>query len=174
MTRARNPAGRRGNVGLACNEAVRRHYVADRDIARLTAVADFSYRPFSVASELGAPAPRDAAAEAELARFAADLNVLVVCHGSPFVSAEVLEHAPRLTLLGELEGDRFGYRLDIEAAQRRGVRVRRHDTWIVVASCRMGARPRPRGPAQRWSNFPPDDRARERVPARVPTIGPGL
>jgi phosphoglycerate dehydrogenase-like enzyme len=123
MTGARNPTRRRGNVGLACNEAVRRDYVAEPDIARLTAVANFSYRPFSVASELGAPAPRDAAAEAELARFAADLNVLVVCHGSPFVSAEVFEHAPRLTLLGELEGDRFGYRLDIEAAQRRGVRV---------------------------------------------------
>ena len=62
-------------------------------------------------------------AEAELADFAADLDVLVVCHGSPFVSAEVLDAAPGLSLLGELEGDRFGYRLDLAAARARGLRV---------------------------------------------------
>ncbi len=114
---------RRGRVGLACSPAVRENYVSDSDLARLEQVADFSYRSFSVASRLGAPAPRDPDAEAELARFAADLDILVVCHGAPFVSSEVLEGATHLTLLGELEGDRFAYRLDIEAAQRRGVRV---------------------------------------------------
>jgi phosphoglycerate dehydrogenase-like enzyme len=116
-------AGGRGRVGLACNEAVRRDYVADTDISRLEAAADFSYRSFSVDSEHWAPVPRDREAEAELARFAADLDVLLVCHGAPFVSPEVIESAPRLSLLGELEGDRFAYRLDVEAAQRRGVRV---------------------------------------------------
>jgi phosphoglycerate dehydrogenase-like enzyme len=116
-------AGKRGQVGLACNQAVRREFVADADIARLEAVADFSYRPFCVTSVLGEPAPRDAGAEAELAGFAADLDVLVVCHGAPFVSSLVLDRAPRLSLLGELEGDRFAYRLDVEAAQQRGLRV---------------------------------------------------
>jgi len=116
-------AGRRGRVGLACNEAVRRDYVDEADIARLEAVADFSYGCFSVASGLAEPPPRDAAAEADLARFAADLDALVVCHGAPFVSSEVLRAAPQLSLLGELEGDRFAYRLDVEAARQRGVRV---------------------------------------------------
>jgi phosphoglycerate dehydrogenase-like enzyme len=113
----------RPRVGLACNEAVRKSYIDDADLGRLDAFADFSYQPFSVASELGGPAPRDARAESELAAFAADLEVLVVCHGAPFVSSAVLRTAPRLSLLGELEGDRFAYRLDIEAAQRQGVRV---------------------------------------------------
>jgi phosphoglycerate dehydrogenase-like enzyme len=122
MTSSSRP-GCRPSVGLACNEDVRRDYVAPADVARLEAVADLTFHPFSVASGLGAPAPREAAAEAELARFAAHLDVLLVCHGAPFVSAELLDAAPRLTLLGELEGDRFGYRLDVEAAQRRGVRV---------------------------------------------------
>ena len=49
--------------------------------------------------------------------------MLVVCHGSPFVSGEVLAEAPNLTLLGELEGDRFAHRLDVAAAYARGVRV---------------------------------------------------
>jgi D-3-phosphoglycerate dehydrogenase / 2-oxoglutarate reductase len=112
----------RKQVGLACNEHVRRTYIDEVDIARLETVADFSYRPFAVSSEHG-PAARDAAAEAELAGFASGLDVLAVCHGAPFVSAEVLAAAPGLTLLGELEGDRFGHRLHIAAAHERGVRV---------------------------------------------------
>jgi phosphoglycerate dehydrogenase-like enzyme len=48
---------------------------------------------------------------------------LVVCHGSPFVSDEVLKEASRLSLLGELEGDRFGHHFSLGAAATRGVRV---------------------------------------------------
>jgi phosphoglycerate dehydrogenase-like enzyme len=117
------PELRRVRVGLACNQEVRQSYIAEVDLSRLEAVADFSYRAFSVDSEHWAPAPRDSGAEAELARFAADLDVLLVCHGAPFVSSEVIEAAPSLSLLGELEGDRFAYRLDVEAARHHGVRV---------------------------------------------------
>jgi phosphoglycerate dehydrogenase-like enzyme len=106
--------------------------VDEADLARLGAFADFSYRPFSVASGLDpltvasgleSPVRRDPGAEADLARFAARLDVLVVCHGAPFVGPDVLARAPRLTLLGELEDDRFGHRLDVAAAQEKGVRV---------------------------------------------------
>jgi phosphoglycerate dehydrogenase-like enzyme len=114
---------RRRQVGLACSADVQRAYVDPVDVARLAPVADLSFQPFSVPSGLGGPAPRDAAAEKALGAFAADLDVLVVCHGAPFVSGEVLARSPRLTLLGELEGDRFAYRLDLAAAQRAGVRV---------------------------------------------------
>jgi D-3-phosphoglycerate dehydrogenase len=121
---ARAPApDRRRRVGLACSEDVRRRYVDELDLARLEPVADFSYRAFSLAAERDGPVGRDAGAESELAEFSAGLDVLVVCHGAPFVGADVLARAPDLTLLGELDGDRFGYRLDIEAAQSRGVRV---------------------------------------------------
>ncbi len=119
----RPPGARRRQVGLACSEETRRRNVDDADLARLQPLADFSFHAFSVASDLSGPAPRDAAAEAELAQFAANLDVLVVCHGSPFVSAEVLAAAPSLSMLGELDGDRFGYRLDVAAAERQGVVV---------------------------------------------------
>jgi phosphoglycerate dehydrogenase-like enzyme len=115
--------GGRRLVGLACSDAMRARLVDDAALARLAPVADFAFQAFSVASDLSGPAPRDDAAEAELARFAADLDALIVCHGAPYVSAEVLAAAPRLTLLGELDGDRFGYRLDLAAAQERGVTV---------------------------------------------------
>jgi phosphoglycerate dehydrogenase-like enzyme len=117
------PADRRRRVGLACNNDVRRRYIDDADLARLEPVADFSQRAFSVASDLSGPTPRDAGAEAELAEFAVGLDVLIVGHGAPFVSADVLARTPRLSMLGELDGDRFGYRLDLAAAQAQGVRV---------------------------------------------------
>jgi phosphoglycerate dehydrogenase-like enzyme len=66
---------------------------------------------------------RDPRGEAELARFAADLDVLVVCHGSPFVSGDVLAGAPGLSLLGELEGDRFSYHFSLDEAAAGGLRV---------------------------------------------------
>jgi phosphoglycerate dehydrogenase-like enzyme len=116
-------SARRRFVGLACSAQLRSRLVDDADVARLAAVADFAFQPFAVASDLSGPAPRDAAAEAQLAAFAAGLDALVVCHGAPYVSEEVLAAAPALTLLGELDGDRFGYRLDLAAAERRGVVV---------------------------------------------------
>jgi D-3-phosphoglycerate dehydrogenase len=105
-------------VGLACTEDVRRRYVDDHDLERLQAVADFSYRAFDVESD-----SRDPVAEAELGGFAAPLDALLVCHGAPFVSSAVLEQASGLTLLGDLEGDRFASRLDLDAAHGRGIRV---------------------------------------------------
>ena len=115
--------GRRKQVGLACDEGIRRRYVDTEDLARLESVADFSFRPFSVASGRDGPAPRDSEAESTLSKFASGLDVLVVGDGAPFISTAVIAAAPHLTLLGELDGDRFGYRLDIAAAHSRGIRV---------------------------------------------------
>lgn len=110
-------------VGLACDEDTFRRYIDPADVARLQAVAEFSYRFFSGTSSLAGPARRDPGAERDLAEFAAPLDVLLVCHGAPFVSDQVMAGAPSLMLVGELEGDRFGYHLDIGAAQTRGIRV---------------------------------------------------
>ncbi len=74
------------------------------------------------------PVPSDRVAEAELGRFAADLDALIVCHGAPFVSAQVLGAASRLSLLGDLEGDRFGDRLDLGNAYRLRVASASSDT----------------------------------------------
>ena len=113
----------RFRVGLACNETVRSRYIDDVDLARLDAVADFVFQPFAGDSTLAPPSGSEPRAEEELARFAAELDALVVCHGAPFVSGRLLERLPRLSMLGELEGDRFGYRIDVEAASGLGVRV---------------------------------------------------
>jgi phosphoglycerate dehydrogenase-like enzyme len=113
----------RKRVGLSCNEDVRSRYIDPVDVARLETVADFEIRLFDMKHSDKVAVPRDAAAEAQLAQFAAPLDVLLVCHGTPYVSAEVLTAAPKLTLLGDLEGDRFSYHLDIAAAEERGLVV---------------------------------------------------
>jgi D-3-phosphoglycerate dehydrogenase len=113
----------RPKVGLACSEPVYRTYIDPADVRRLEAHADFVFQPFSLDSSGLQPVPRDPGAEAELARFASDLDVLVVCHGSPFVSDEVLSRATRLSLLGDLEGDRFAHHFSVDAAAARGVTV---------------------------------------------------
>ena len=46
---------------------------------------------------------------------------LVVCHGCPTIDAAILDQAPGLKIIGELEGDRFASRIDVEAAWTRGV-----------------------------------------------------
>ena len=157
-------SGTKPRVGLACSEDVRRVYVDAADLARLEAFADFSYRGFSVASGLGGPPPPDARAEAELAGFASGLDVLLVCHGAPFVSAAVLEAAPRLSLLGELEGDRFAYRLDLEAASRAACAS------STRATARRGRRPSGRSASRSSACATPGrvfahDRPRERLRA---------
>jgi D-3-phosphoglycerate dehydrogenase len=115
--------GRRPKVGLAASELIRSTYIDAADIQRLETVADFVFQPFSVGGGGIAPVPSEPEAEAELGRFAADLDALVVCHGSPYVNKAVLDAAPLLSLIGELEGDRFAYHFDVAAAAARGVLV---------------------------------------------------
>ena len=39
------------------------------------------------------------------------------------ISADVMDGAPNLKIIGELEGDRFAYRIDVECAWERGIRT---------------------------------------------------
>ncbi|GAA5028270.1 NAD(P)-dependent oxidoreductase [Actinopolymorpha pittospori] len=115
--------GKRPVVGVACDAEVREHYLAPDDLARLTAIADVRYADFTGLRSVAAQPPPDADSEAELAKFAAGLDALVVCHGAPRVTERVLAAAPGLAMVGELEGDRFAGRVDVDAADRYGVLV---------------------------------------------------
>jgi phosphoglycerate dehydrogenase-like enzyme len=78
--------------------------------------------------------------EERLIAFASDLDVLIVCHGAPLVSAAVIAACPRLTVVGELEGDRFGHRIDMPAARDAGIMVidtTHSSSWPVSAGYRM-------------------------------------
>jgi phosphoglycerate dehydrogenase-like enzyme len=111
------------HVVIACNPTVRENYVTVPDLARLEQFATWEWCELGVDSGNWGPPPEDPAAAARLKDALANADGLLVCHGAPRVTAEILEAAPQLRIIGELEGDRFAGRIDIEAANARGVRV---------------------------------------------------
>ncbi len=108
-------------VGIACNAATQARFVTDEAVARLARVAEVRRLEFAGPARASGPPPDDEPARARLIEFAADLDALVVSHGCPRVDEEVLAAAPSLKLVGDLHGDRFADRVDVEAAARRGV-----------------------------------------------------
>jgi D-3-phosphoglycerate dehydrogenase len=96
-------------------------YCDRRDLDRLAAIAEWEYLPLSGGQSFRAN--DDPGARARLLERVAGADAVVVCHGAPRIDDAVMAQAPRLRLIGELEGDRFADRIDTEAAHRRGIRV---------------------------------------------------
>lgn len=93
------------------------------DLERLRAVADVDVVHVSVASTIEGAPEQDDAAEALLRESVATSDALIVTHGSPRVSVRVLDASSALSFIGELEGDRFFGRVDVDAALERGITV---------------------------------------------------
>jgi phosphoglycerate dehydrogenase-like enzyme len=90
-------------------------------------IADWEWLPSEGASTQpgvwGGASEDPAEAERLRTRIADGFDALIVCHGAPYIDSSVLDCAPGLKLIGELEGDRFGNRIDVEAASARGIHV---------------------------------------------------
>lgn len=110
-------------VGIACSAATREAYIGAADLERLDQLADVSFAEFEVSGPMWETPPHEPELEERLSRFVVDLDVLIVCHGAPLVSAAVIAAGANLRVIGELEGDRFGRRIDIPAARAAGVMV---------------------------------------------------
>jgi phosphoglycerate dehydrogenase-like enzyme len=111
----------RPKVLIVCNQHVHDIYLDPADLDRLRGFADWEWLPAEGGQGFGPN--EDPAAVALLRERAGTAEAIIVCHGAPKIDAAVLEGAPRLRLAGELEGDRFAYRIDTEAAWARGVRT---------------------------------------------------
>ncbi|MBT4141393.1 MAG: hydroxyacid dehydrogenase [Candidatus Latescibacteria bacterium] len=111
----------RPKVLIACGQRVRDQYLPTREIERLEAFADWDW----FACEGGGieAANEDIDAANQLAERIDGVDALVVCHGSPRIDAKILERADKLRFIGELEGDRFSARIDLDAAWARGIRT---------------------------------------------------
>jgi phosphoglycerate dehydrogenase-like enzyme len=111
----------RPHVLLVFNEHVYTQYFRPDDRARLDALATWEWLPMEGGPRFGAnPDPE---ARARLRARVADADAILVCHGAPRIDEEILAAAPRLKIIGELEGDRFAERIDLDAAWARGVRT---------------------------------------------------
>ncbi len=111
----------RPKVLIVCNKYVRDVYLRPDDLDRLAKFAEWEWLPAEGGQGFGPN--EDPAILQLLLEKVDDVEGIVVCHGSPRIDARVLERAPRLKVVGELEGDRFAYRIDTEAAWQRGVKT---------------------------------------------------
>jgi D-3-phosphoglycerate dehydrogenase len=117
-----NVDSRRFVVGVAGGRAIKDE-VTPESLERLARVADVEWALFDEPSSYTEPPPYNAEAAARLEEFVADLDALVVGHGAPRVTEAILDAGPRLRLVGDLHGDRFGQRIDVDACRGRGVRA---------------------------------------------------
>ena len=106
---------------LVCNQRTRDQCFLPSDLERLSAFATWEWLHLEGGEAFGPN--EDPAAIRQLTDRVRDVDSVVVCHGSPAVSADIMDRAPKLRVVGELEGDRFAYRIDVEAAWQRGIRT---------------------------------------------------
>ncbi len=111
----------RPQVLIACSERVRNGYLPPEELTRLEQFADWAW----FACEGGGiyDSSDDPETTARLAKEMDGVDALVVCHGAPRIDTSILDAAPTLCLVGELEGDRFATRLDLDALWDRGIRT---------------------------------------------------
>ena len=129
---------RRPEVVLACNRIMMEgpppgfqpmipfadfKVVTDEQLERLRRFADFRHGVFDRPSTWDAPPPPDDATDDRLIEFIGEADALVVAHGSPRISGQIMDACPNLRFIGELEGDRFARRIDVEAAWERGIKT---------------------------------------------------
>lgn len=109
------------NVLIACDKRVRNGYLPPQELERLERFCDWAW----FACEGGGiySSTQDMEVIERLKEHVNAVDALVVCHGAPRIDAEIMNRASRLKFIGELEGDRFAARIDLDAAWQRGIRT---------------------------------------------------
>jgi len=115
----------RPRVLFVANRGAYERMLLPVDLERLGQFADFDWLECDVPFDRTdwTTVPDDPSATALVASRMGDVDGLIVCHGSPRIGPAILESAPKLRVIGELEGDRFAARIDVEAAQAKSIRV---------------------------------------------------
>jgi phosphoglycerate dehydrogenase-like enzyme len=111
----------RPRVLLAFDQHIHDDLLGPDNVARLDAKFDWFWLRLEGGERQGAN--DDPAAIEALEGAIGDIEALVVCSGSPMIDARILEHASKLRIVGEMLGDRFARRLDVESLRAAGVRV---------------------------------------------------
>jgi phosphoglycerate dehydrogenase-like enzyme len=121
-----DPIVGRPRILLCANAEVRETVVTGEGVERLARIADLDWLPSEGVCDdpdvWGGPSP-DPADARRLRERIGGADILLVCHGAPYVDGPMMDAAPGLRMIGELVGDRFGNRIDVEAATARGIRV---------------------------------------------------
>ena len=112
---------KRPNVLMAFSRRAYERMIDDNQLNRLATFADYDWL------ECEGWGIEQANDDPQLIEALADrigyYDGLIVCHGAPRIDGAILDSAKRLEIIGELEGDRFAARIDLEAAWARNIRV---------------------------------------------------
>ena len=111
----------RPKVLLAFDDDVRYKHLASQDLRRLESFADWDWFPCEGGGIYDTNTDPEAALL--LTKRLPGHDALVVCLGAPTLTADMLDAAPTLKFIGEMEGDRFASRIDLDAAWARGIRT---------------------------------------------------
>ncbi|MCE7988593.1 MAG: hypothetical protein DYG89_46145 [Caldilinea sp. CFX5] len=114
---------KRPNILLAFSQQVYNDFIDPADLARLQTFADCTWLPCEGGGRTYFRAHDDPATTRQVIDQIGAYDGLVVCHGAPLIDAAILAAAPNLRIIGELEGDRFAGRIDLEAAWARNIRT---------------------------------------------------
>ena len=109
----------RPKVFVAGEAEQRDTYLAPDDQQRLSEFADWTFLPCGAGALLGDDG-QELDEEAWLVR-TSEAEALVIYPGAPQISADLMQRNPGLKIVGELNGDRFAARIDVEAAWERGI-----------------------------------------------------
>ena len=111
----------RPKILLACDRRIRFEYLPPDELKRLESFADWAWFPCEGGDIYGVNEDQETATE--LAQHVSEIDGLVVCRGAPAITPAIMGRAPSLRIIGEMEGDRFAGRIELEAAWKRQIRV---------------------------------------------------
>ena len=110
-------------VGLACNAGYVKRGIKGHEVDRLKEFATLEIREFNEFSDWYSRPESSPEVISDFIDFASGVDAMIVCHGAPRVTGEILDAAPSMRMVGELEGDRFAQRIDVAACVDRGVKA---------------------------------------------------
>jgi phosphoglycerate dehydrogenase-like enzyme len=110
-------------VGIIITAAGRARYFFPADVARLEESAEVVWLEPDGPDRVFGPPAEDPELTARTKAFVADLDALVVSYGSVRITDQIMAAGPRLRMIGDTHGDRFAARIDVAAAERRGIVV---------------------------------------------------
>jgi D-3-phosphoglycerate dehydrogenase len=112
----------RPKVVIATNEESKEMSIGEADLERLALIADVRYERFDAPSSWEEAPPDDPALSQRFIELTRDADAVIISHGAPRITPEIMDALPKLRFIGELEGDRFARRIDLEAAWERGIK----------------------------------------------------
>ncbi len=111
------------NVGLVSNKEVYENYIDLKDLEKLKKISNFQWLQLNEFSSWDESPESSDKIKKDLRKFTQNLDAIIVCHGSPKITKEIIDNSKSLSFIGELEGDRFSRRIDSEYAISKKINV---------------------------------------------------